>query len=201
MIDLDNTGRVLEYTNVIKNIWMSTFCSKSQKTNISGLLISLSCARDSSLNVILHVESRLSPINEEKSWWKTNKAHPHYAGCLRSRCGNCGTCPSILVESWEVRREKEGRGMAVRPEARGWWWEVVVPKCPAQSLHRWIPRLNWVTPYLDEKKLILERYSAGSKHRSCFRRGRTLAEVPKSVVALFREGDFVDSVSQVTMFQ
>lgn len=40
-----------------------------------------------------------------------------------------------------------------------------------------------------------------SKHRSCFRGGHTLAEVPEGVVALFREGDFVDRVSQVAMFQ
>lgn len=33
------------------------------------------------------------------------------------------------------------------------------------------------------------------------RRAHTLADVPKGVVALFREGDLVDRVSQVAMFQ
>lgn len=84
--------------------------------------------------------------------WESSCAHPRCADCRHSRCGNCGTGLSILVESWGARREKEGRGMAAPPEARGCWQEVEVPKCPAQILHRWIPHLNLMMPYLQKRK-------------------------------------------------
>lgn len=84
-------------------------------------------------------------------------AHPRCAGCPHSHCGNCGKGLSILAGSWGVRREREGRGMAARPRARGCWWEEAVPECPAQSLHRWIPHLNLAMPCLiGEKKEIRE---------------------------------------------
>lgn len=100
-----------------------------------------------------------------KSWWRTQRpaspllliAHPRCAGCPHSHCGNCGTGLSSLAGSWGVRREREDRGMAARPGARGCWWVEAVPECPAQSLRRWIPRLNWVMPCLIGEKTEAER--------------------------------------------
>lgn len=159
-----------------------------------------------------------------KSWWRTQRpaspllliAHPRCAGCLHSHCGNCGTGLSSLAGSWGVRREREDRGMAARPGARGCWWVEAVPECPAQSLRRWIPRLNWVMPCLIGEKAEAERewlstillfihlkkpYALERHYWHTEGNGRTLTEVPEGIVALLGEGDLVDGVSQVAMFQ
>lgn len=77
--------------------------------------------------------------------------------------------------------------------------------CPAQSRLRWIPRSDSAKPCLsgreDRQNASGTRALAQLRRAHFGRGGSTLAKVSEGVVALLGEGDLVDGVSQVAMFQ